>query len=183
MIRATKATSKYRRIGSSTSFVGPTQAGAAAAAKSGSPTSAARAKTVAPVASPPVVDAAERSRVKRTQKKRGRVGRKEGRRRILKSAMLLCCCSRQASTSRSGEAGLLGSERLVPRFGHRRGGDEPGPSLYCCLNISSPPRPYTSARVVHGGKGWGADTAGAKALFQPLEKPGTTAVARGFSGA
>lgn len=65
MMRATKATSKYRRTGSSTSFVGPTHAGASAAARSGNPPSAASATTAAPAARPLAVDAAGKDRGQR----------------------------------------------------------------------------------------------------------------------
>lgn len=58
IMRATNATSKYRRTGSSTSFAGPTHAGASAAARSGNPPSAASATTAAPAASPLAVEGA-----------------------------------------------------------------------------------------------------------------------------
>lgn len=59
IMRATNANSKYNKVGSNTSFVGPTHAGASAAARPGNPPSAASATTAAPVARPLTVDAAE----------------------------------------------------------------------------------------------------------------------------
>ena len=81
IMRATNATSKYRRMGSSTSFVGPTHAGASAAARSGNPPSAASATTAAPAASPLAVDAGvRRTAASQTGKKQSRLPAKSGQR-------------------------------------------------------------------------------------------------------